>query len=145
MTDKNDPLSTFSAEALFADKDSNNDSTATASSAGSRARSEAFTAISDQFARERDRRKEERFLFVAIITVLVDGFIFMNMAGWAGQVVIGIIQLFGLAVYARHCGIQEVDQLIDRFLSFSPLHNRRYRQRRGSSLKRNRNQTTGKK
>lgn len=86
---------------------------------------QALEQLGEDLQYEKDRRREERFLFVSIITVLVDGYLFATMAGWAGQVVIGVIQLFGLAVYARHCGVQEVDQFIDRFLSFSPLHNRK--------------------
>lgn len=88
---------------------------------------QALEQLGEDLQYEKDRRREERFLFVSIITVLVDGYLFASMSGWAGQIVIGVIQLFGLAVYARHCGVQEVDQFIDRFLSFSPLHNRKSR------------------
>lgn len=88
---------------------------------------QALEQLGEDLQHEKDRRREERFLFVSIITVLVDGYLFASMSGWAGQVVIGVIQLFGLAVYARHCGVQEVDQFIDRFLSFSPLHNRKHK------------------
>ncbi|PLC55715.1 hypothetical protein CR155_01270 [Pollutimonas nitritireducens] len=86
---------------------------------------QALEQLGEDLQYEKDRRREERFLFVAIITVLVDGYLFTTISNWSGPIVIGVIQLFGLAVYARHCGVQEVDQFIDRFLSFSPLHNRK--------------------
>lgn len=84
-------------------------------------RSQAIVSLASSLQYERDRRKEERFLFVAIITVLVDGYLFAEMTGWAGQIVIGIIQLFGLAVYARHCGIEEVGEITDKILDSKPL------------------------
>src|SRR3546814_20502541 len=68
---------------------------------------QALEQLSEDLQYEKDRRREERFLFVAIITVLVDGYLFTTISNWSGPIVIGVIQLFGLAVYARHCGVQE--------------------------------------
>lgn len=83
--------------------------------------SHVIASLSRLHEYERDRRKEERFLFVSIITVLADGYLFAQMNGWAGQVVIGIIQLFGLAVYARHCGVEEVGEITDKMLAARPF------------------------
>ncbi|MEJ2896638.1 hypothetical protein [Bordetella avium] len=85
----------------------------------------AMAQLSASLEKERDQRREERFLFVAIIVVLVDGYLFSKMPGWAGQIVIGLIQVFGLTVYARHCGVQEVERIIDKLLSFSPFHRKK--------------------
>lgn len=83
--------------------------------------SKAAVNLEQNFEHERDRRKEERFLFVVIITVLADALIFPGMGSWSGPIVIGVIQLFGLMVFARHCGVQEVDWLLERLLRMNPF------------------------
>lgn len=61
-------------------------------------------------------RNEERFLLVIVIVVLLDAFIFSFMANWAGALIIGIIEIFGIAVIARRWSIEEVPQMLSKFL-----------------------------
>lgn len=65
---------------------------------------------------EKDKRKEERFLFILAGLVLLDAHILGNMDNWAAPLVIGILQLFGLLIYARRSGVEEVQQWLDKML-----------------------------
>lgn len=75
----------------------------------------ALDDLANQLERERDARKEERFLFVVALIVVADAFMFSLMENWAGALVIGIIELVGLAVMARKWGVQEVSQFLAMF------------------------------
>ena len=74
----------------------------------------ALDDLSNQLERERDSRKE-RFLFVVTLVVVADAFIFSTMESWAGALVIGVIELVGLAVVARKWGVEEVAQFLAMF------------------------------
>lgn len=77
---------------------------------------EALADLQNEIQKLQNDRDEERFLLVVIIIVLVDAFIFSNMANWAGAVVIGIIEIFGIAVLARRWRIEEIPQILSKFL-----------------------------
>lgn len=64
----------------------------------------------------KDKLKEERFLFVLAGLVLLNAHILGNMENWAAPVVIGILQIFGLLIFARRSGVEEVQQLLDKLL-----------------------------
>lgn len=73
---------------------------------------EAYEALE----KERDRRKEERFLFVLVGLVLFNTHVLGDMENWAAPLVIGLIQLFGLLIFARQSGVEEVQQWLDKVL-----------------------------
>lgn len=77
----------------------------------------ASASLEQELQRERDSRKEERFIFILIIISLVDTILFMQLESWAGPVIIGLIQLVALMVYARRSNIDEIVQLMDRLIS----------------------------
>lgn len=77
--------------------------------------STALDDLSNQLERERDSRKEERFLLVTALIVVADAFMFSAMENWAGAIVIGVIELVALAVMARKWGVQEVSQFLAMF------------------------------
>ncbi|MGK8836189.1 hypothetical protein ACRS9B_11950 [Achromobacter xylosoxidans] len=82
--------------------------------------------------KERDKRQEERFLFVTMIVALADAYFFKEMNNWGAPIVIGLVQLVALIVFARMCGVQEVDRLLDRIMALPPIRqlNGRYRKER---------------
>jgi hypothetical protein len=52
-----------------------------------------------------------------MITIfLFDSVIFDKMESWSGPIVIGLVQLILLVVLARRLGIQEVSQILAKFL-----------------------------
>jgi hypothetical protein len=75
----------------------------------------ALDEVSTQLEHERDARMEERFLFVVALIVVSDAFMFSAMDNWAGALVIGVIELVGLAVMARKWGVEEVSQFLAMF------------------------------
>lgn len=76
----------------------------------------ALAEMQNEIQDLRNDRNEERFLLVLIIIVLIDAFIFTQMANWAGAIIIGLIEIFGIAVLARRWSIEEVPQMLSKFL-----------------------------
>lgn len=77
---------------------------------------DALAALQNEIQDLQNSRNEERFLLVAIIVVLVDALIFSSMENWAGALVIGVIEIFAIAVLARKWRIEEVPQILSKFL-----------------------------
>lgn len=65
-----------------------------------------------------DKIKEERFLWILLITVVVDMIVFGGIENWAGALVIGVLQLIGLVVLAQKCRVDPIIPLIDRIGGF---------------------------
>ena len=78
--------------------------------------SDAVAELTAQLQELQNTRNEERFLLVVIIITMADAFIFSVVENWAGAIVIGIIQIFGVAVVARKWQIEEVPQMLSKFL-----------------------------
>jgi len=64
---------------------------------------------------------EERFMWVVVLLLVVDIATFGSMKTWAAPVTIFILEIVGLLVFAKRCGVEEVQQLIDRILETKPL------------------------
>lgn len=77
---------------------------------------EALASLQNEIQRVQNDRDEERFLLVIVIIVLIDALIFAHMENWAGALIIGIIEIFGIAVLARRWRIEEVPQILSKFL-----------------------------
>ena len=60
---------------------------------------------------------EERFFWILGFVLYTDVLFFAQMEHWAGPVVIGIFQMFGLAIAADRCGIKEVMPMFDKITS----------------------------
>ncbi|MDT8894218.1 hypothetical protein RSO41_06080 [Halomonas sp. I1] len=82
--------------------------------------SQAVEDLSERLQAEQDARKEERFLFVLIGLTLLNLHTFTSATTWTTPIVIGLLQLIGLAIYARRCGVEELEKLVDKFLSAMP-------------------------
>lgn len=81
------------------------------------ASAKASANLADELQYEKEARREERFMFVLAIIIVVDAFIFMHMQTWSAPIVIGLVELIMLTVYARRSGINEVIQLLDYALA----------------------------
>lgn len=64
-----------------------------------------------------DKRKEERFLWIIVILIVMDVSVFPHMESWGGPVSILTLEIIALLIIARHCGIEEVHQLIDKIIN----------------------------
>lgn len=54
---------------------------------------------------EKDKRREERFLWICTILVVFDVDAFSDMQSWAGPITLGIIELLFLIVAGRYFGV----------------------------------------
>lgn len=77
---------------------------------------DALAALQNEIQDLQNDRNEERFLLVVVIVVLIDALIFAHMDNWAGALVIGVIEIFAIAVMARKWRIEEVPQILSKFL-----------------------------
>lgn len=80
------------------------------------AEADAIASLSNALEALRDARNEERFIWIVVTIVLFDAMIFAKIESWSGPIVIGLVQLILLVVAARRLGIQEVSQILAKFL-----------------------------
>lgn len=81
---------------------------------------EVIEDLSQRLREEQDGRREERFIFVLVALVLVNAHMLSSAETWTTPVLLGLLQLIGIVIYARRCGVEEVEKLIDKFLSAAP-------------------------
>lgn len=77
---------------------------------------EAAAALEDQVETLTDDRLEERFAWIVVSMILFDAALFHDAESWSGPLVIGILELVLLVVLARKYQIQEVSQILAKFL-----------------------------
>lgn len=70
--------------------------------------SDAISELQQSVEEEKDKRREERFLWICAILVIFDVDAFGDMQGWSGPIVLGIIQLLFLIVAGRYYGVDEI-------------------------------------
>lgn len=73
--------------------------------------------LENSLEKERDERKEERFIWILVTTILLNICFFMSMQSSTGPLIIGLLQLVGFVLVAKKLGMEEVVQLFDRMLS----------------------------
>ncbi|WP_342069904.1 hypothetical protein [Yoonia algicola] len=80
---------------------------------------ELIESLQNQLDDERDRRKEERFIWLVIVILMFDAFTFSNMQTWTGPIIIGLIQLIIVIVLGRRWQMDEIwtltTKLIDKW------------------------------
>lgn len=59
----------------------------------------------------KDQIREERFLFLLCIIVLLDVIFFIKMDGW-GPIAIVILQAIGILIVAKRFGIEEIPEFL---------------------------------
>lgn len=77
---------------------------------------DALGKLSDELELLKDARLEERFGWICVCIILLDTILFDKMESWSGPIIIGAIELILLVVLARRFGIQEVSQMLAKFL-----------------------------
>lgn len=77
---------------------------------------DAAGKLGEQLEAEKDARKEERFLWITVVVILVDVLWFKDSSNPAIPLVVLVLQLIILIVLAKRLGIEDVVQLIDRLL-----------------------------
>ena len=73
--------------------------------------------LQEAIQRELDARKEERLIWILIVTILFDVYIFSSMNSMMGPLVIGIFELLAFILLARMLGMDAVISLIDKMMA----------------------------
>lgn len=73
--------------------------------------------LQESLTAERDRRLEDRFIFIVVVTVLLDVVFFSVLDNFGGPLALLILELLILIPLARRMGMQEFAQLLDRVLN----------------------------
>lgn len=82
-------------------------------------RDEAIASLQGKLVEIADQHLEERFIWVLVVLVLADSFIFSKMDNFAGPLVIGIFELVGVIILADRCKVDTVAPLIDKLTGFA--------------------------
>ena len=77
----------------------------------------ALAAVQEQLAQERERRKEERFIWIIVSLVLLDLFLLDKRDSTAIVVSIFSLELIALVVVVRRLGVKNAAVFIDRVTS----------------------------
>lgn len=64
---------------------------------------------------------EERFMWVLAAVIVLDIAFLLEAKNWAAPLVIGILQLFGLVIFASRCRVDPIMPLLDRFAGMLPF------------------------
>lgn len=77
---------------------------------------EAQARLADELEAAKDARKEERFVWIVVVTILIDVMWFADSPNATLPLVVLVLQLIVLVILARRMGIDDVVALIDRLL-----------------------------
>ena len=73
--------------------------------------------IENDLQGEKDSRKEERFVWVTVVIILVDMIAFRGL-DFGQMSMIVVLELIMLVVFARMCGIDDILVIMDRVFSW---------------------------
>lgn len=76
----------------------------------------AKASLEEQLQQERDRRVEERFVWIVVCVILVDVLWFRNAPNPAFPIVILLLEAVILFILAKRMGIEEISLLFERLL-----------------------------
>jgi len=79
-------------------------------------RDEQIEALEKKLERERDARREERFVFIVLVLLLLDVVFFSIMDTFGGPVSLVVLELLILIPLARRMGMQEIAGIINRVI-----------------------------
>lgn len=66
---------------------------------------------------ERDARREERFIFIVVLVILLDVVFFSVMPSFGGPIALLILELLILIPLAKRMGMEEIAAILDRVLN----------------------------
>ena len=78
---------------------------------------EEIQELNEALERERDQRKEERFVWIIASVILIDIFVFSSMESFMGPLIIGVFEAVALLLVARKMGLEEVVKFINKLIA----------------------------
>lgn len=79
-------------------------------------RDEQIQELQEALAAERDARKEDQFIFIVVVVLLLDVVMFSVMPSFGGPLALLILELLILVPLAKRMGMEEIATLLDRVL-----------------------------
>ena len=79
-------------------------------------RDQQVSELQEQLTQERDERREERFVFLVVIVILLNVIFFSFMPSFGGPLAILILELLVLIPLARRMGMEEIAQILSRVI-----------------------------
>ena len=77
---------------------------------------ENVLALQKDVERLRERSNEDRFIFLLVVVVAIDAHLFVHMTTWAAPLCIFALEIVGLVVMSRRCGVEDIQRLMDRLI-----------------------------
>lgn len=81
---------------------------------GGSSQSKSATNMEQELAAEKDRRREDRYIFFAILVCIFDAWGFSTAQTWTTPIVVGVLELVPLVILARRMGIAEIHFWLNR-------------------------------
>jgi len=78
---------------------------------------EQVSDLQEQLEKERDARREDRFVYLTLLTILLDVVFFSVMPNLGGPIALLVLELLILVPLAKRLGMQEVAQIISGVLN----------------------------
>ena len=78
---------------------------------------ELISELQSDLVKERDARKEDRFVFIVLIVILLDIVFFSLMPTFGGPLALLVLELLILIPLAKRMGMEEVAQILSRVLN----------------------------
>lgn len=78
---------------------------------------EALDATQNELIAEKDARREERFIWFAVVVILFDALVFMQMGNWAAPLVIGLLEFVILIVVGRKWSVDQIWTLTEMIIN----------------------------
>jgi hypothetical protein len=79
-------------------------------------RDEQIENLQESLENERDARREDRFVFIVVLVLLLDVVFFSIMNNLAGPLALLVLELLILIPLAKRMGMEEIATLLDRVL-----------------------------
>lgn len=70
--------------------------------------------LQETLAQERDARREERFVFIVILVLLLDVVFFSVMPSFGGPIALLVLELLILIPLAKRMGMEEIATILSR-------------------------------
>lgn len=77
---------------------------------------EQIAALQQKLAKERDARREDRFVFIVIALILLDICFFTVMPTTGGPITLAVLQLLVLIPIAKRMGMKRIAKMYNRVL-----------------------------
>lgn len=85
----------------------------------------AAARLAEQLEQEKDRRLEERFLWILVLIIFFNAIIFSFVETWTGPLVIAVVEFVLLYIFVERLGVKKIKEILDRAIdNFLPRNSK---------------------